>query len=219
MAGNLVQVITILIFTFIAIIVSGSIKEDLIADTTAAINGTAPNFSNETSFGDGCYSFFNTSKCYFPESNGTSLGLGFCTEIVLPNATCESNFVVTAGATYDFVCDLFLDATDQLPPPASFYFDGECPSLYIPLDNLHSFTEEPDADSYCAASLGACTTPQTTDDGLYFDACLIGSSWKLPAPFQFYGNLCQNYTELEQLLETQKIAAEEARRWVPKDWM
>ncbi len=177
--------------------------------------------NNSTTLVDHCFSYFEPSNCYFPESdNGTSAGIGLCANILLPNSTCESNFMVTAGATYDEMCDMFLDAADQLPPPASLLFDGQCPILYMPRVTLYSVTFDSTEENYCSSAMGVCTAPQQTDDGLLFDACMLGSTWKFPVPFQFEGSICNNYTELEALLETKEEIAEEiAEFWPPEKWM
>lgn len=195
------------------------VEREITASIADSIEGGGLTSTNDTTVADSCYSSFNPSKCYFPESNGTSLGIGLCTEIFLSNTECESNFVVTAGATYDAFCDAFLDAADELPPPASLYFNDECPALYMPFENFYSVTEESNEELFCVGNLGACTAPVTTESGLYFDACMLGSTWRLPAPFQFTGDLCQNYTELEQLLETKEAAADAVMDFVPKKWV
>lgn len=200
------------------------VQTEVIAGVDAGINSFNEQ-ANGTAMSDYCYSIFNPSKCFFPEGNGTALGVGLCADIIMPNTTCASNFVATAGATYDYFCDVFLDAADQLEPPASLYFNNqECPALYMPLDQLYSITIESlytsNEDDFCAGALGVCTAPKQTENGLEFDACMLGATWKFPLPYQFEGNSCQNYTELTQLLETKAaVAAEAAKWWPPKKWM
>ena len=200
------------------------VQTEVIAGADAGLNALNDQ-ANGTAMSDYCYSIFNPSKCYFPEGNGTALGIGLCTDITMPNTTCASNFVATAGATYDYFCDVFLEAADQLQPPASLYFNNaECPALYMPLDQLYSVTIESlytaNEDDVCAGALGVCTTPRETDYGLQFDACMLGASWKFPLPYQFEGSSCQNYTELTQVLESKAaIAAEAAKWWPPEEWM
>lgn len=195
------------------------IESDILGSIEEGANATESTNENLAYIED-CISIFDPSNCYFPEVNDTSLGIGLCTEVFLPNTTCLSNFVVTSGATYDDFCDIFLDAADQLPAPASLYFDDQCPVLYMPQRSLYSVTPDSVDELYCSAALGVCTAPEVTGDGLSFDACMLGSSWRFPAPFQFEGPTCQNYTELETLLETRENIVEEiSEYWPPKVWM
>ena len=105
----------------------------------------------------------------------------------------------------------------------SLVFD-ECPSLYIPYPEIiYASAPGSNEEAYCLASVGACSDPYGTDDGLYgFSACALGIGVTNPAPYQFVGNSCSNYTALESVLLGKEKAIEEARDWVepylPRRW-
>jgi hypothetical protein len=215
MAGNIAQVlVTFIIAAFIYIYTGFALSEFF-----KELNGnTVPEHEIFQ-----CLSSFHPESCYFPESNGTSPGLAVCSNINVRNSTCISNFANATGETYDLMCGIFEEGVQQLPPPASLYFD-ECPNLSFPFPNLmYAISEDSTKASYCASPMSFCTTPKATSDGLQIDVCVLGASYKNPIPFQFLGDLCSNYTIMESLLDDKEmhdlVIAAQKELYYPKEWM
>ena len=166
-----------------------------------------------------CFSTFNPESCYFPESDGVSIGLAVCSSVSLYDESCVNNFVNASGVIYDEACSALEGAVDQLPSPYNYLYTGECPSMYIPYPgDMYSATIESTEELYCSAPMTACTAPIETDDGsIGMDICILGTSIFQPVPYQFEGDLCSNYTQMEALLED-KVAFQSSD-FYPRKWM
>mmetsp|Transcript_1545 Transcript_1545/g.1898 ORF Transcript_1545/g.1898 Transcript_1545/m.1898 type:complete len:560 (+) Transcript_1545:1461-3140(+) len=216
LAGNLAQIVITTALAIVFVIIGNLVAEIVLAEAEDGAFSAAL-FQNPN-----CDSSFDIENCYFPQSNDTSTGIALCSGIFLPNSTCSDDLVTASGGTYEEFCKIFQDAVDELPAPASFYFaENECPSLTMPFPNvMSSFAEGSSEEAYCASPLSACTIPYDTGDGLYFDICMLGFSYKNPFPFQFEGELCSNFTQMDLLLEKKaENAAIAAQYWPPKKWM
>lgn len=170
-----------------------------------------------------CLSSFEVESCYFPGVNETSAGLLMCPDILMWNSTCISNFKDARGDEYDFMCDIFEEGVKHLSPSESSSL-VECPNLSIPSPNLmYSVTKDSTEESYCAAPIAFCTAPKPTNDGLLFDACVLGSSYKNPHLYQVSGDSCSNNTIMESYLASKEIYDQAIKKQndliYPKVWM
>ena len=166
-----------------------------------------------------CFSTFNPESCYFPKTGGVYTGLAVCPSISFYDESCANNFITASGKLHDEACSALESAVDQLPYPYNTMFSGECPSLYIPYpDDMFSRTIESTEELYCAGRLSACTSATKNDDGsIEMGICVLGRSALQLIPYQFVGNLCSNYTQMEGLMEDK--AALQASGYIPRKWM
>jgi len=224
LAGNfahaLVTVGTSIALIILATLIIGSVYVE--SNTDTAENTASSSQTRRTADDpEECLAFFEPKKCYFPESNGTSAGFAICAGVSLGDPACVDRFKNATGPAFDFYCDIFQQGVEQLPPPASLIYD-ECPGIYWPTGVVTTVTSDSTREMYCATNLNGCTEPVESYYGTYFDACVIGfgspiDNPLLITPFNFEGDLCSNYTEMESLLKT-KAAIQEGD-YFPRKWM
>eukprot|EP00594_Rhizosolenia_setigera_P004606 CAMPEP_0178953056 /NCGR_PEP_ID=MMETSP0789-20121207/8201_1 /TAXON_ID=3005 /ORGANISM="Rhizosolenia setigera, Strain CCMP 1694" /LENGTH=1011 /DNA_ID=CAMNT_0020634261 /DNA_START=593 /DNA_END=3628 /DNA_ORIENTATION=- len=204
LAGNFAQFLMILLaFASIA-----KLSSDTILD-----------FYAPEVFDNHCGSFVDIDNCYFPSyihnGNKTSLGMGFCKDVLISNETCVDEFEKVPDYIQSYFCSKFSNVKTYSGSDDENIFSS-CPQLYRPSnDTIMTAFDGSTTDHFCSSPITACGE---INDNKKAD-CIIGLSSGL-SPFDFQGDSCQNYTkdkeDFEQVYDVVYSDEEEELTYQPQ---